>query len=66
MSDRAKVYVSVCVMVKTVEEWASLMDHWLRLCPPIPGTEVQSLVRRLRSHMPHSPNPKHKKEGILE
>ena len=32
----------------------SLAVQWLRLCLPVQGVWVQSLVGELRSHMPHS------------
>ena len=32
----------------------SLMVQWLKLCLPMQGVWVPSLVRELRSHMPHS------------
>ena len=32
--------------------WASLGVQWLRLCLPMQGVRVHSLVRKLRSHMP--------------
>ena len=35
---------------------ASLADQWLRL--PMQGAWVRSLVRELRSHMPHSQKTK--------
>ena len=28
------------------------MVQWLRICLPMQGTQVRSLVRELRSHMP--------------
>ena len=31
---------------------ASLVGQWLRVCPAMQGTRVQSLVKELRSHMP--------------
>ena len=33
-------------------ERTSLVVQWLRICLPVQGTWVQSLVRELRSHMP--------------
>ena len=41
----------ICIMSKLIVE-ASLVVQWLRLHIPSQGTEVQSLVRELRSHMP--------------
>ena len=32
----------------------SLVVQWLRLCLPLQTVQVQSLVEKLRSHMPHS------------
>ena len=32
---------------------ASLVVKWLRLLLPMQGVQVRSLVRELRSHMPH-------------
>ena len=31
----------------------SLVVQWLRLCLPLQTVQVQSLVEKLRSHMPH-------------
>ena len=39
---------AVCQNVRT-----SLMIQWLRLCLPMQGVWVQSLVGELRFHMPH-------------
>ena len=30
----------------------SKVVHWLKICLIIAGTQVQSLIRKLRSHMP--------------
>ena len=38
----------------------SLAVQWLRLCLPIQGVQVQSLVREPRSHMPCSQKNKEK------
>ena len=34
------------------------MVQWLRLCLPMKGVAVQSLVGELRSHTPHGEKPK--------
>ena len=47
---------------------ASLAVQWLGLHLPTQGVQVQTLVRKLRSHMSHGQkkkNPKHKTEAIL-
>ena len=41
----------------------SLMVQWLRLCFPMQGAQVQSLVRELRSHMLNHVAKKKKKKG---
>ena len=43
----------------------SLVVQWLRLCLPMQGMRVQSLVGELRSHKPQGHKPKHKIEAIL-
>ena len=42
----------------------SLVVQWLRLYLPVLGVQIQSLVRELRSHMPHG--QKGKKEDIKQ
>ena len=42
----------------------SLVVQWLRLYLPVLGVQIQSLVRELRSHMPHG--QKRKKEDIKQ
>ena len=37
---------------------ASLAVQWLRLCLPMQGVQVQSLVGQLRSHMPRGQKTK--------
>ena len=39
----------------------SLEVQWLRLCVPMQGAQVQSLVRELRSHTHHMVQPKKEK-----
>ena len=41
---------------KTNDQGTSLEVHWLRLCLPMQGVRVQSLVGELRSHMPWGQN----------
>ena len=41
---------------KTNDQGTSLEVHWLRLCLPMQGMRVQSLVGELRSHMPWGRN----------
>ena len=40
----------------------SLVVQWLRLCSPVQGVQVRSLVRKLRSHMPVAKTPKNIKQ----
>ena len=42
----------------------SLMVQWLRLCFPMQGAQVQSLVRELRSHMLNHVAKKKKKKRL--
>ena len=37
-----------------------MVVQWLRLCLPIQGVRVQSLVGKLTSHMSHGQKPKQK------
>ena len=37
---------------KYINSETSLVVQWLRICLPMLGTQVQSLVGKLRSHMP--------------
>ena len=39
-------------ITKSMYVGTSLMVQWLRFHPPMQGVQVQSLVRKLRSHMP--------------
>ena len=41
---------------KTIE--TAMVVQWLRIRLPMQGTQVQSLVRELRSHLPQSTKPK--------
>ena len=41
-----------------LREGTSLAIQWLRLCLPTQGVKVQFLVRKLRSHIPHSQKTK--------
>ena len=44
----------------------SLVVQQLRPCLPVLGVQVLSLIRQLRSHMPHGQKtPDHKTEAIL-
>ena len=45
----------------TIDLGTSLVVQWLRLCFPVQWVRVQSLVGKLRSHMPCGQKPKHKK-----
>ena len=55
--------LTICACKKTADLWkqgykknqkrTSLVVQWLRICLPMQGTGVQSLVGKLRSHMPH-------------
>ena len=49
--DKQKEFLQI-KMQKTVSQ-ASLVAQWLRICLPMQGTQVQSLVRE-DSHMPWS------------
>ena len=44
----------------------SLAVHWLRLCLPVQGLQVWSLVGELRSHMSWGQKTKQKPEAILK
>ena len=33
------------------QKWTSLVVQWLRTCLPRQGTQIQSLIGELRSHM---------------
>ena len=58
----------VSVFVKSDQTGTSLVVQWLRLCLPVQGVQVRSLVRKLRSHMPLSEkknNKTHETEAIL-
>ena len=47
--------------IKTAPPWrTSLVVQWLRLRLPMQGVWVRSLIRELRSHMPHGQNIKQK------
>ena len=39
-------------VIKNLPKGTTLVVQWLRICLPMQGTWVQSLVRELRSHMP--------------
>ena len=41
-------------MAKKAKGGTSLVDQQLKLCPPMPGVRLQSLVVELTSHMPRS------------
>ena len=49
-----------------VYRWTSLVAQWLRLCLPMQGVWVRSLVGELRSHMPHSPPQKKNPKSIKQ
>ena len=40
------------------QQGTSLVVRWLRLCLPMQGVWVRTLVRELRSHMPRSQKTK--------
>ena len=44
--------------LKNIPLGTSLAFQWPKLCLPMQEAQVQSLVRGLRSHMPHSQNTK--------
>ena len=51
--------------IKAKSFQTSLVVQWLRLCFPVQGVQVRSLVRKLRSHTPCGQNTKkHKTEEI--
>ena len=37
---------------KTIKKGISIVVQWLRICLPMKGTWIQSLVRKLRSYLP--------------
>ena len=51
--------------VKSEALGTSLAVQWLRLCSPVQGAQVRSLVGELRTHMPGSQKPKHEMETVL-
>ena len=54
---------SAIVFHLTVLVWGTSLVIWrLRLHPPMKGVQVLSLVRKLKSHMPHDQNIKKKKK----
>ena len=49
-------------MSEVTQPRSSLVVQWLRICPPVQGTQVRFLVGKPRSHMPwgdyaHTPQP---------
>ena len=51
--EKSESYVTL-TMFKADHWGTSLVVQWLRICLPKQGTQVQSLVRELRSHMPRN------------
>ena len=48
------IQTTTCLQaLKRKQRGASPMVQWLRRCLPMQGAWVRSLVRELRSHMPH-------------
>ena len=43
--------------LKNIRGGISLVVQWLRICPEMQGTQVQSLVGEQRSHMPQLESP---------
>ena len=48
------------IWIQNTKPGMSLAVQWFRLHLPIPGVRVQSLVRKLRSHMPKNQNIKNR------
>ena len=48
----ASVFFASSMVLKVYKEGLFLVVQWLRICPAMQGTWVQSFVRELRSHMP--------------
>ena len=50
-------------MIKACSRGACPAVQWLRLCVPMQGAQVQSLVRELRTHTHYMVQPK-KEKGL--
>ena len=50
--------ITLSTKVCLVKAMVSLLIQWLRLCLPMQRVLVQSLVREIRSYMPHSQKTK--------
>ena len=52
LGDSLETITVIVSRIKTMSE-TSLVVQWLKLCLPMQGVPVQSLVKGLRYHMPH-------------
>ena len=53
------------IWIQNTKPGTSLAVQWFRFHLPIPGVRVQSLVRKLRSHMPKNQNIKNRSNIVV-